>query len=97
MGRDFTASAQPDVVTEKSTTQKETGNKVTFEVDRRANKIEIKQAVEKIFKVKVTDVHTMLVRGKVKRYKNVLGKRSDWKKAVVTLKPGEKVPFLEGA
>lgn len=85
------------IVTEKSTTQKETGNKVTFEVDRRANKIEIKQAVEKIFKVKVTDVHTMLVRGKVKRYKNLLGKRSDWKKAVVTLKPGEKVPFLEGA
>jgi large subunit ribosomal protein L23 len=85
------------ILTEKSTTQKETGNKVTFEVDRRANKIEIKQAVEKIFKVKVTDVHTMLVRGKVKRYKNLLGKRSDWKKAVVTLKPGEKVPFLEGA
>ncbi|WAC07701.1 MAG: 50S ribosomal protein L23 [Thermodesulfobacteriota bacterium] len=85
------------IVTEKSTTQKETANKVSFEVDRRANKIEIKQAVEKIFKVKVTDVHTMLVRGKVKRYKNVLGKRSDWKKAVVTLKPGEKVPFLEGA
>ena len=85
------------ILTEKSTTQKETANKVTFEVDRRANKIEIKQAVEKIFKVKVTDVHTMMVRGKVKRYKNLLGKRSDWKKAVVTLKPGEKVPFLEGA
>ena len=85
------------ILTEKSTTLKETANKVTFEVDRRANKIEIKQAVEKIFKVKVTDVHTMLVRGKVKRYKNLLGKRSDWKKAVVTLKPGEKVPFLEGA
>ena len=85
------------ILTEKSTTQKETANKVAFEVDRRANKIEIKQAVEKIFKVKVTDVHTMLVRGKVKRYKNLLGKRSDWKKAVVTLKPGEKVPFLEGA
>jgi large subunit ribosomal protein L23 len=84
-------------LTEKSTTQKETGNKVTLEVDRRANKIEIKQAVEKIFKVKVLDVHTMLVRGKVKRYMNTLGKRSDWKKAVVTLKPGEKVPFLEGA
>ena len=85
------------ILTEKSTAQKETANKVTFEVDRRANKIEIKQAVEKIFKVKVTDVHTMMVRGKVKRYKNLLGKRSDWKKAVVTLKPGEKVPFLEGA
>jgi large subunit ribosomal protein L23 len=85
------------ILTEKSTAQKETANKVTFEVDRRANKIEIKQAVEKIFKVKVIDVETMVVRGKVKRYKNLLGKRSDWKKAVVTLKPGEKVPFLEGA
>jgi large subunit ribosomal protein L23 len=85
------------ILTEKSTSQKETANKITFEVDRRANKIEIKQAVEKIFKVKVIDVHTMLVHGKVKRYKNLLGKRSDWKKAVVTLKPGEKVPFLEGA
>jgi len=85
------------ILTEKSTAQKEIANKVIFEVDRRANKIEIKQAVEKIFKVKVTDVHTMMVRGKVKRYKNLLGKRSDWKKAVVTLKPGEKVPFLEGA
>ena len=85
------------ILTEKSTTQKELANKITFEVDRRANKIEIKQAVEKIFKVKVIDVHTMLVLGKVKRTKNLLGKRPDWKKAVVTLKPGEKVPFLEGA
>lgn len=85
------------ILTEKSNAQKETGNKITFEVDRRANKIEIKQAVEKIFKVKVSDVHTMVVYGKVKRFKNLLGKRSDWKKAVVTLKPGEKVPFLEGA
>jgi large subunit ribosomal protein L23 len=85
------------ILTEKSTTLKEKANKVVFEVDRRANKIEIKQAVEKIFKVKVIDVRTMLVLGKVKRYKNLMGKRSDWKKAVVTLKPGEKVPFLEGA
>ena len=85
------------ILTEKSNAQKETANKITFEVDRRANKIEIKQAVEKIFKIKVSDVHTMVVRGKAKRLKNLLGKRSDWKKAVVTLKPGEKVPFLEGA
>jgi len=85
------------LLTEKSTTQKEVANKITFEVDRRANKIEIKQAVEKIFKVKVINVHTMLVRGKLKRFKNIMGKRSDWKKAVVTLKAGEKVPFLEGA
>lgn len=85
------------ILTEKTTTQKEATNKITFEVDRRANKIEVKQAVEKIFKVKVTDVQTMVVRGKVKRLKRNLGKRPDWKKAIVTLKPGEQVPFLEGA
>lgn len=85
------------ILTEKSNSQKETANQITFEVDRRANKIEVKQAVEKIFKIKVLDVHMMMVHGKVKRFKNILGKRSDWKKAIVTLKPGEKVPFLEGA
>jgi len=85
------------ILTEKTTIQKEEANKITFEVDRRANKIEIKQAVEKIFKVKVVDVNTMMVRGKVKRVGRFKGKRPDWKKAVVTLKPGEQIPFLEGA
>jgi large subunit ribosomal protein L23 len=85
------------ILTEKTTIQKEEANKITFEVDRRANKIEIKQAVEKIFKVKVVDVNTMIVRGKVKRVGRFKGKRPDWKKAVVTLKPGEQIPFLEGA
>jgi len=85
------------ILTEKTTIQKEEANKITFEVDRRVNKIEIKQAVEKIFKVKVVDVNTMMVRGKVKRVGKFKGKRPDWKKAVVTLKPGEQIPFLEGA
>ncbi len=85
------------ILTEKTTIQKEEANKITFEVDRKANKIEIKQAVEKIFKVKVVDVNTMMVRGKVKRVGRFKGKRPDWKKAVVTLKPGEQIPFLEGA
>ncbi|RLA93076.1 MAG: 50S ribosomal protein L23 [Deltaproteobacteria bacterium] len=85
------------ILTEKTTIQKEEANKITFEVDRKANKIEIKQAVEKIFKVKVADVNTMMVRGKVKRVGKFKGKRPDWKKAVVTLKPGEQIPFLEGA
>ena len=85
------------ILTEKTTIQKEEANKITFEVDRKANKIEIKQAVEKIFKVKVADVNTMMVRGKVKRVGRFKGKRPDWKKAVVTLKPGEQIPFLEGA
>jgi len=85
------------ILTEKTTFQKEEANKVTFEVDRGVNKIEIKQAVEKIFKVKVLDVHTMMVRGKVKRVGRFSGKRPDWKKAIITLKPGEQLPFLEGA
>lgn len=85
------------ILSEKTTLQKEEGNKITFEVDPRANKIEIKQAVEKIFKVKVNNVHTMMVRGKVKRQGRFSGKRPDWKKAIVSLKPGEKVSFLEGA
>lgn len=84
------------VLTEKTTLQKELSNQVTFEVDRRANKIEIKDAVERIFKVKVLDVQSMMVRGKTKRVGRFSGKRSDWKKAIVTLKPGEQVPFLEG-
>jgi len=84
------------VLTEKTTLQKEQSNQITLEVDRRANKIEIKEAVEKIFKVKVLDVQSMLVRGKTKRLGRFSGKRSDWKKAIVTLKPGEQVPFLEG-
>ncbi len=84
------------VLTEKTTLQKELSNQVTFEVDRRANKIEIKEAVERIFKVKVMDVQSMVVRGKTKRVGRFSGKRSDWKKAIVTLKPGEQVPFLEG-
>ncbi|MBW1678637.1 MAG: 50S ribosomal protein L23 [Deltaproteobacteria bacterium] len=85
------------ILTEKTTLQKEEANKITFEVDRRANKIEIKQAVERIFKVKVVDVHTMVVRGKVKRVGRFTGKRPDWKKVIITLKPGEQIPFLEGA
>ena len=85
------------ILTEKSTIQKEQSNQVSFEVDRRANKIEIKQAVEKLFKVDVITVNTMTVKGKVKRMGRFTGKRPDWKKAIVTLKEGQTLPFLEGA
>lgn len=84
------------VITEKSTIQKETSNQLTFEVDRRANKIEIRRAVERIFNVKVIGVRTMQMRGKIKRFGRVLGKRSNWKKAIVTLAQGEHVEFFEG-
>ncbi|MFZ0131660.1 MAG: 50S ribosomal protein L23 [Desulfobacterales bacterium] len=84
------------IVTEKTSTQKETANQVTFEVDRKANRIEIQRAIERIFNVRVDTVRTMQVRGKFKRRGRVLGKRRDWKKAVVTLRPGERIEFFEG-
>ncbi|MBW2061659.1 MAG: 50S ribosomal protein L23 [Deltaproteobacteria bacterium] len=84
------------LITEKSTLQKERDNQIAFVVDRRANKIEIGRAVEQVFKVKVTKVRTINMRGKKKRLGQHLGKRSDWKKAIVTLAPGEHIDFFEG-
>ena len=84
------------LVTEKSTTEKDLRNKLFFEVDRRANKIEIKVAVEKIFKVNVLDVATLSMKGKLKRAGRHFTKLPDWKKAVVTIKPGQRVEFFEG-
>ena len=83
--------------TEKTNIQKEVANQVTFEVDRRANRIEIKRAIETAFKVKVSGVHTMQIKGKIKRRGRFVGKRRDWKKAIVTLMPGERIDFFEGA
>ena len=85
------------LITEKTSVQKEIANQLTFEVDRRANRIEIKRAIETAFKVRVASVKTMQVKGKVKRRGRNLGKRRDWKKAVVTLMPGERIDFFEGA
>ncbi|MBT8407095.1 MAG: 50S ribosomal protein L23 [Deltaproteobacteria bacterium] len=84
------------LITEKSTIIKEMHNQLAFEVDRRANKIEIKKAVERIFKVQVEDVRTMNYQGKRKRLGPREGRRRHWKKAVVTLKPGQKIEFFEG-
>jgi large subunit ribosomal protein L23 len=84
------------MLTEKGTLMKETDNKVLFRVARNANKIEIKKAVEEIFKVKVDCVRTINCRGKKKRMGKFEGKRPDWKKAIVALKEGEKLDFVEG-
>ena len=84
------------LITEKSTLQKEMHNQLAFEVDRRANKIEIKKAVEEIFKVQVKDVRTMNYQGKRKRLGRTEGRKPHWKKAIVTLQPGEKIEFFEG-
>lgn len=83
------------VVTEKSTSLLQ-DNKYTFVVDPSANKTEIKQAVEKVFKVKVEKVNTMNVKGKIKRVRRIPGRTPDTKKAIVTLKKGDKIEIFEG-
>ncbi|MBI4654956.1 MAG: 50S ribosomal protein L23 [Nitrospirae bacterium] len=84
------------LLTEKGNTLKETGNKVLFKVAKDANKIEIKKAVEDIFKVKAEGVTTINYKGKKKRLGRFEGRRPDWKKAIVTLKKGEKLDIIEG-
>lgn len=85
------------LVTEKSTTMKEDSNIIAFEVAPSANKIEVKKAVEMLFKVKVAEVRLFNVRGKMKRMGRNVGKRRDWKKAYVRLVEGQKAPdFFEG-
>ncbi|MGB9437401.1 MAG: 50S ribosomal protein L23 [Desulfobacterales bacterium] len=84
------------LITEKTSIQKELYNQLTFEVDRRANRIEIKRAIEIVFNVRVSDVKTMQVTGKIKQRGRITGKRRDWKKAIVKLMPGERIDFFEG-
>ena len=83
------------LITEKGTVLREVRNQYVFEVARDANRIEIKRAVEAIFSVKVRNVQTMQMRGKVKRQGRYVGRRSDWKKAVVTLGPDQKIELFE--
>jgi len=85
------------VITEKGTLVNELGNQVVFRVDPRANKVEIRQAVERLFKVKVEKVRTSRLLGKIRRVGRSVGKRSDWKKAYVTLAEGSRIDFFEGA
>ena len=80
------------IITEKAVAKKEAARTMCFEVARDANKTEIKQAVEKLFKVKVEEVRTLNQRGKLRRRGRFAGYRPDWKKAYVRLKAGEKVP-----
>ena len=83
---------QRPLVTEKGVAKRETERTLCFEVDPRANKVEIRAAVEKLFKVKVEDVRTSNLTGKLRRRGRFSGYRSDWKKAYVKLKTGEKMP-----
>lgn len=84
------------LITEKSNLDRETFNKYHFEVDRRANKVEIVNAVEKLFKVKVTNVRLLNVLGKKKRMGKVMGQKNSWKKAIVTLAEGSRIEVAEG-
>jgi len=85
------------LITEKTSIQKENYNQMTFEVDRKANRVEIKRAIENIFNVNVATVRTMQVKGKTKQRGRIVGKRRNWKKATVKLMPGERIDFFEGA
>ena len=84
------------IITEKTHTLREANNKLTLKVDVKANKIEIRKAIETLFKVKVLAVNTIQMLGKKKRLGKSEGKRPDWKKAIVTLAPGEKIAGYEG-
>ena len=83
------------LITEKGTLLRERRNQYHFEVARDANKIEIKRAIETIFSVKVGSVRTQQLRGKVRRQGRYAGRRSDWKKAIVTLLPDQKIELFE--
>ena len=87
---------RPIVLTEKATRAAEQ-NKVIFKVARDANKIQIKQAIESLFDVTVLDVNTMIVRGKDRRMGRGYGKLQNWKKAIITLKEGDEIPFFEAS
>ena len=93
--RDPRTIVRKALITEKGTALREVRNQYHFEVARDANKIEIRHAIEAIFSVKVDHVRTMQMRGKVKRQGRYLGKRSDWKKAIVTLLPEQKIELFE--
>ena len=83
--------------TEKTTEMEDNLNQVVFEVDRHANKIEVRQAIERLFGVSVVSVNTLNHRGKPKRVGKIFGRRSDTKKAIVTLKDDDHIEFFEEA
>ncbi|HUU40457.1 MAG TPA: 50S ribosomal protein L23 [Desulfatiglandales bacterium] len=93
---DFYQIVKKPLITEKGTKQKDQFNQIAFEVDRSANKILVKDAVESIFKVKVLSVSMMNVKGKERRLGRNVGKKADWKKAIVRLAPGENIEFFKG-
>ncbi|MBO6936574.1 MAG: 50S ribosomal protein L23 [Deltaproteobacteria bacterium] len=88
---------RPLILTEKGSLMRDDQNKYLFEVDLRANKVEIRKAVEELFDVTVVDVNTLIVRGKPKRMGRTMTKTRNWKKAIVTLGADDSIDFFEGA
>ncbi len=88
---------RPLILTEKGQTLRGEGNKYLFEVDRKANKAQIRHAVETLFNVSVTDVNTMIVRGRVRRMGRGYAKTQNWKKAIVQVAEGKTIEFFEEA
>jgi large subunit ribosomal protein L23 len=88
---------RPLMLTEKGNVLRETQNQYLFEVDRRANKIQIRVAVERLFNVKVIEVRTMVVRGRQRRMGRGYAMTKNWKKAIVHVKDGDTIEFFEGA
>ena len=86
---------RPIMLIEKSNRLREGNNQVIFEVRKDANKIQIKDAIQTLFKVGVVDVNTMVMRGKDKRMGRGYAKLHNWKKAIVTLKPGDEIQFFD--
>jgi len=84
------------IITEKSSFQSDNLDRYTFEVDVRANKHQIKEAVEQVFDVNVLSVNVINVRGKRRRWGKIEGRTKNWKKAIVTLRPGQSIQFFEG-
>ena len=87
---------RPLYLTEKGAKLREEENKYTFEVDLDANKVQIKDAVETLFKVTVDDVHTLVMRGHMRRMGRTYAKTKNWKKAIVTVRDGDTIDFFEG-
>jgi large subunit ribosomal protein L23 len=93
--KDARSVVRKALITEKGTVLRETRNQYHFEVDRDANKIEIKRAIETLFSVKVASVRTQQLHGKTRRQGRFVGRKSDWKKAIVTLQPDQKIELFE--
>ena len=93
--KDLSKVIKRPMITERGSTMRETHNQYLFQVDPAANKLEIKQAIEHFFGVKVTQVRTANYRGKIKRMGRFSGKRADWKKAIVTLAEGDTIDLFD--